>query len=300
MRAATRTSDDARRDLADQSEPVGRPPPRARGRRLPALAALLAAVAVEPAVSGPPQSLAGVRLEQRLGESVPREARFVDETAAEVTLSDYGGERPVILVPVFYRCPMLCTQVLNALIRATERLDFRAGERFDVVVFSIDPREGPDLASQKKLSYFRRRMSDASHRGWHFLTGAESEIHELTRAIGFHYTYDPATDQFAHPAAIAVLTPTGRVSRYLTGVDYDTGDLRLALLEASQGSIGSVADRIILRCYRYDPSTGRYGFAVMSAVRAGGAMTVIALAAAVLLLNRRRRAPALREAERRA
>lgn len=232
-------------------------------------------------------TLSRVALTQRVGESVPLELTFRDEAGRLTALRELMSDRPVILVPVFYRCPMLCTQVLNALLRAVQELTLSAGSDYEVIVFSIDARETPTLAAQKKLAYLRHVRDPAMRAGWHFLTGEREAIDRLCEAIGYRYAYDAARDQFAHPAAAVILTPDGRISRYVVGLDYSPRDLRLSLVESSEGRIGSVVDRVLLRCYAYDPASGRYGFAVMNALRIGGALTLLGLAGLVGFLRRR-------------
>jgi len=234
--------------------------------------------------------LNSVRLDQRLGETVPHDVHFRDEKGHTVALGDFLGDRPVVLVPVFYRCKMLCTQILSALVRNTAGQTLNPGKDFNVVAFSIDPRETPELALENKLRYLKELPRPAARHGWHFLVGSQDSIQRLTDAIGYRYSYDKKLDQFAHPAAIVVLTPDGVVSRYLVGLDYKPKDLHLSLVEASNGSVGSFVDHVLLRCYCYNPETGRYGFAIMSALRLGGALTVAALAGGIYLMMRRRRA----------
>lgn len=233
--------------------------------------------------------LNSVRLDQRLGETVPKDVRFVNEKGDEVAISEYFTGRPVVLVPVFYRCPMLCTQILSALVRTTAGQSLNPGEDFTVVVFSIDPRETPGLAIEKKLQYLKQIPRPAARHGWHFLVGQQESIQRLTESIGYHYAYDKERDQFAHPAAITILTPDGVISRYLVGLDYTPKDLRLSLVEASDGAIGDFVDQVLLRCYCYDPESGRYGFAIMTALRLGGALTIATLGAAILWMSLRRR-----------
>jgi protein SCO1/2 len=230
-----------------------------------------------------PVLLREVGIDQRLGARVPLGARFRDEAGAEVALGRYFGARPVVLALVYYECPMLCTQVLNGLVAAAKTLSFDAGREFDVVVVSFDPRETPALARAKKETYVRRYGRPRTAGAWHFLTGGDPAIASLTRAVGFRYAYDAAAAQFAHAAAVAVLTPDGRIARYLFGIEYAPRDLRLALVEAGGGRIGSAID------YHYDPSTGVYGLAALNLVRAGGAATALLVGGYVLLSLRRER-----------
>jgi len=230
-----------------------------------------------------------VRLDPRLGDQVPLDVSLNDESGDSIKLANLVDRRPVVLVPAYYRCPMLCTLVISALVDTVAEVELKPGADFQIVVFSIDPRETPSLASEKKLNYLRRFGRNDTQDGWHFLTAKQDAIEQITNALGYGYAYDPENDQFAHPAAIAVLTPDGQIARYLLGLDYQPRDLRLALVEASQGRIGDFVDQIVLRCYHYDPARGRYGFAIMSAIRIAGAMTVLALGGAVMIMRRRMR-----------
>lgn len=232
--------------------------------------------------SAPPASqrlnmLENVRFDQNLDARLPLDLPFVDETGRTVRLGDYFGERPVILALVYYECPMLCTQVLNGLVSALGVLDFDAGRDFDVVALSFDPGESAALASAKKDAYMARYGRPGTEGGWHFLTGAEADIRQVTDAVGFEYAYDPAIDQYAHAAGITLLTPDGRVSRYFFGIEYAPRDLRLGLVETAEGRIGSVVDQVLLFCYHYDPTTGKYGLLTMNLVRGAGVLFLLAL-----------------------
>ncbi len=231
-----------------------------------------------------------VGIDQRLGEGIPLDTPFVDEAGRDVRIGDYFGARPVVLALVYYECPMLCTQVLNGLVGSLEALSFTPGREFEVVVISFDPGETPALAAQKKTSYLQRYDRDGAGPGVHFLTGRQTSVDAVTRAVGFRYAYDAAIDQYAHPAAITVLTPEGRVSRYLFGIEFAPRDMKLALIEAADHQIGSALDQALLFCYHYDPATGTYGFAVMNMVRVAGLLTVgIAGTLIVSSLRRERR-----------
>lgn len=239
----------------------------------------------------PPQ-LRGVDFEQRLGAQVPLELPFRDEAGRRVRLGDYFHDRPVILVLAYYRCPMLCTRVLNGLVRTMLDLDFNAGREFEVVTVSFDPRETPPLAAAKKKSYLERYGRPGAEDGWHFLTGEEASIKALTENVGFHYTYDAKNDQFAHPSGIMVLTPGGKISKYFYDIKYSKTDLRLGLVEASENRIGSPVDKILLFCFHYDPSVGRYGVVIMNVIRLGGVLTILGIGTLVgfLWVQERRRA----------
>ncbi len=214
---------------------------------------------------------------QKLGNQVPLDAPFVDENGKDVTLRDYFGKRPVVLALVYYECPMLCTQVLNGVFSTMSAMSFTAGSDFDLLVISFDPGETPALALQKKNAYFERYRRPGSESGMHFLTGRPDAIKQITDAVGFKYAYDPAIDQFAHPALLTVLTTGGQVSKYLYGIEFAPRDLRLALTEAGQGTVGTAVDQALLYCYHYDPETGKYGFVIMNVVRLGGILTVALL-----------------------
>lgn len=244
---------------------------------------------VEPGdpTSARPGILSRIAIDQRIGHQVPSDIPFVDENGRDVMLGDYFGKRPVVLALVYYECPMLCTQVLNGLVSALGVLNFEAGREFDVVAVSFNPKEGPGLASQKKAAYLERYGRPKSAAGWHFLTGSQASIDRLTDAVGFRYEYDEKIGQFAHGAAIEVLTPKGAIAKYFYGIEYSPRDLRLGLIEASDERIGSVVDDVLLFCYHYDPSSGKYGTSILRMVRAGGVLTVLAFAIFLTLSLRR-------------
>jgi protein SCO1/2 len=246
---------------------------------LAAAASARAQDAVSQKPSGPPASekppmLRDVGIDQRLDQPLPLELAFRDEDGRNVRLGEYFGARPVVVALVYYECPMLCTQVLNGLVSALGVVSLDAGRDFDVVAVSFDPREGPELAHAKKQAYLERYGRPQTAAGWHFLTGTPDSIERLTKAVGFRYRYDEDQNQFAHAAAIAVVTPDGVISRYFYGIEYPPRDLRLGIVEASAGRVGSLADQMLLLCYHYDPSTGRYGFIALTLVRIGGLLTV--------------------------
>jgi len=260
-----------------------------------ALAASTAAYAqnpgglVEPGAptSSRPGILSKIKIDQRIGYQVPLDIPFVDENGRQVKLGDYFGKRPVVLALVYYECPMLCTQVLNGLVSAIGVLNFEAGREFDVVAVSFNPKEGPGLAAQKKAAYVERYGRPQTAGGWHFLTGSQESISRLTDAVGFRYEYDEKIGQFAHGAAIEVLTPKGTIAKYYYGIEYSPRDLRLGLIEASDERIGTVVDDVLLFCYHYDPSTGTYGATVLGIVRAGAIATVLAFAVFLTVSLRR-------------
>jgi protein SCO1/2 len=237
--------------------------------------------------SARPGILSKIAIDQRIGHQVPPDIPFVDEKGQPVKIGDFFGKRPVVLALVYYECPMLCTQVLNGLVSALGVLNFDAGREFDVVAVSFNPKEGPGLASQKKANYVERYGRPGAAGGWHFLTGSQESIARLTDAVGFQYAYDPKIGQYAHGAAIEVLTPKGTIAKYFYGIEYSPRDLRLGLIEASDERIGSVVDDVLLFCYHYDPSTGTYGASVLALVRAGAIATVLAFAAFLTVSLRR-------------
>ena len=236
-----------------------------------------------------PRSLEGVGFDQKLNEPLPLDLTFRDEAGRSICLGEYFHGKPVILVLAYYRCPMLCTQVLNGLVRGMLDIPFKAGRDFEVVTVSFDPRETPEMAAAKKQTYLERYGRPGSANGWHFLTGAEGEIKRLTDAVGFRYRYDARHDQYAHAGGIVLLTPTGKVSRYFYDVRFSPRDLRLGLVEASENRIGSLADQVLLFCFHYDPEEGRYGPAVMRLVRLGGVLTVLSIAIFTVVLWRKER-----------
>lgn len=234
-----------------------------------------------------PEALQAVRFDQRLGERVPLDAPFHDHLGHRVTLGDALEGKPTVLVLAYYRCPMLCSLVLRELVETLRRIEYDVGDRFNVVVVSIDPREEPATAAATRRTLIAKYGRAGSDGGWRLLTGAEASSRSVADAVGFGYAYDAASDQYAHPAGIVVLTPTGEVSRYLLGVDYPARDLRLALIEASQRKIGSPVDAFLLRCFHYDPNTGRYTLAVMNVIRGAGVATLAVLGGFVTWALRR-------------
>jgi protein SCO1/2 len=236
-----------------------------------------------------PGVLQEVGFDQHLGETIPLDLAFTDETGRSVRLSDYFGKKPVVLSLVYYKCPMLCTISLNGLAGALEVLSFVPGQEFEVVTVSFDPSETPQLAAAKKSAYMARYKRPEAHAGWHFLTGPKQSVEALTRAVGFRYVWDEATKQFAHPAGLLVLTPEGKISHYLFGVEYAPKDLRLALVAAAGGKIGNAADQLLLYCYQYDPQTGSYSASILNLVRLLGALTVLGLGVFIVTASRKRR-----------
>lgn len=249
---------------------------------------LLADPAVGPRAA-PENLFQRVGFDQRLGERLPLETLFTDANGRTVQLGDYFGTRPVVLVLGYYGCPNLCGVTWQGLLETVRRLDLDVGDAFDVVALSIDPREGPGLAAEKRASVTGDYARPGTERGWHLLTGSEAEIRRVTDAAGFRYLYDPELQQYAHAAGLVVVAPDGVVSRYLFGVRFPSTDLRLAVVESSEGRVGSVVDQLLLLCYHYDPTTGRYGLLINNVLRGAGALTVAALVALVVVSRRRER-----------
>jgi protein SCO1/2 len=234
--------------------------------------------------------LENVTFKQRLNTQMPLDAHFKDENGHDVTLGQYfDGRRPVVLAFVYYTCPMLCTQVMNGVSRAIKVLPFTPGEDFDVVFISFDARDKPETASAKKTALMNYWSMQNQSGAWHFLTGEEPQIKQVTSAAGFFYMWDEKTQQYAHLSGLLVLTPDGRLSRYFYGIEYSPKELRLALFESGEGHIGSLVDELLLYCYHYDPANGRYGAVVMNLVRLGGVLTVLAIAGFILLMRRQER-----------
>lgn len=223
-----------------------------------------------------------VGIDQKLDQNVPLNLTFNDENGRSVELGRYFGMQPVVLVLVYYECPMICNLVLQGVVKAFRVLQFEPGKEFQVVVASIDPKEKPELAAQKKENMLKEYKRPESEHGWHFLTGSEESIKALADSVGFRYVYDAETKQYAHAAGLTVLTPQGKISRYFYGTEFSAKDLRFALIEASQNKIGTLVDQFLLLCYHYDPSLGRYGFAIQNALRVGGALTLLVMGGLIL------------------
>lgn len=237
-----------------------------------------------------PAQLRDVGLDQQLGDTVPLDLRLRDETGARVHLRDYFHDQPVILTLAYTNCPNLCPLVLDGLFRALRALSLTVGEDFRVLTVSIDPHDTPEQAAALKHRYLQRYTRASAVHGWHVLTGDADAIQRLAQAVGFRYTYDPTQDQYAHASGIMILTPPGVLARYMFGVEYAPRDLRLALVEAAHGSIGTPIDQLLLYCYHYDPQTGKYGLVIMNVVRLAGLLTVLSLGALMgVMLWRERR-----------
>lgn len=234
-----------------------------------------------------PKYLDGVGIQQKLNAQVPLQAQFNDESGKPVTLGSYMTGRPAVLVLGYYTCPALCDRILHATVAAMRPLSLRPGRDFDVISISINPNETPSDAAEKRLNVVNMYTPGASLKGWHFLTGDERNIHLVADAVGYHYRYDPASKMFFHGAGIMVLTPEGRVARYLYGVYYEPKDLKLSLVEASNHKIGSPVDEILLFCCRYDAATGKYTLTVFRLLRVGAILTLVLLFGGILLSLRR-------------
>lgn len=233
-----------------------------------------------------PPGLKHVGIEQHLSDQIPADLMFRDESGKAVMLGDYFGKKPLILNMVYYRCPMLCNEVLTGVESALKVLKFDVGKEFDVLTVSFDPTDTPEIATTKKAEYIKRYNRANAATGWHFLTGSQESITALTNAAGFQYQYDPETKQFAHATAIMVLTPEGKIAQYYYGVEYPPKDLRLGLIQAADNKIGTAADQILLYCYHYDPDKGKYGPIVSRILKLSGLATILILGGFILVMVR--------------
>jgi len=239
-----------------------------------------------PAATMPPV-LQNVGFEPELNRQVPLDVPFQDESGRSVQLRDYFHRKPVVLAFVYYRCPMLCNQVQQGVVGALRMLSFNPGHDYEVAFISFDPRDTPEMAAEKKqaaLSRFGRRETES---GWRFLTGARESIDRVTEAANFRYSFSAKTNLFAHASGVLLLTPDGRISRYFYGVEYPGRDMRLGLVDASEGKIGTPIDHVLLFCYQYDPSTATYSAAILKLVRLGGVLTILCLVGGILIARRR-------------
>lgn len=246
----------------------------------------------DPAQSEPnglPQVLQEVGIKQRLGEQLPLDTEFQDENGNPVKLGEFFNKgRPVILALVYYECPMLCNEVLNGLTGSLKGISFDAGKDYDVVAISFDARENdkPGLAKNKKESYLTRYGRAGAENGWHFLTGTQNSIDAVTKAAGFSYVYDEKSNQFAHAGGIMMTTPEGVMSRYYYGIDYEPRQLKFGLMDSAQNKVGNPAEQLLLYCYHYDPSSGKYGLSVLKVMRLGGILTILGIAGMLFLFWR--------------
>lgn len=240
--------------------------------------------------NGLPKVLQEVGIDQKLGETLPLDTEFRDENGRTVKLGDYfNKDKPVVLALVYYECPMLCNQVLNGLTGSLKGISFDAGKEFDVVAISFDARENdkPELAKNKKASYLERYGRAKTENGWHFLTGKQEAIDKITSAVGFKYEWDEQANQFAHGSAIMVVTPEGKLSRYHYGIDYAPKDLKFSLMDSAKSNIGNPVEKLSLYCYHYDPSTGKYGLAILSILRLMAVATILGIGGMMLLYWRK-------------
>jgi protein SCO1/2 len=242
---------------------------------------------VGPTAATMPPALQNVGFEPQLNAQMPLDLPFRDESGRSVQLREYFGQKPVVLAFVYYGCPMLCSQVQQGVVGTLRMLSFNPGADYQVVFISFDSRETPDMAAEKKkvvVSHFRRSGTEA---GWHFLTGSEDSIGAATRAANFRYNFSPKTNLFAHASGVMVLTPDGRISRYFYGVEYPGRDMRLGLVEASAGKIGTPIDHVLLFCYQYDPTAATYSTAILRIIRLGGVLTILCIVGGILFFRRR-------------
>jgi len=235
--------------------------------------------------SNVPPAMSHVTFSQRLGEQLPLDAKFKDESGRDVVLGEYFGKKPVVLAFVYFQCPMLCPLVMNGISSALKVVPFTAGHEFDVVLISFDHRDTPEAANAKKRAHLQHWAVPETADGWHFLTGTEPEIQRVTSAAGFTYQWDEESQQFAHVSGVLVTTPDGRLSRYFYGVEFSPKDLRLALVDSGQGRLGSVVEELLLYCFHYDPSTGKYGAAFMNILRLGAVLTVGLILGFIVLMR---------------
>lgn len=244
------------------------------------LVLLLIGAHAEAQVTTPlPKELEGVDITEHPGGRIALDTTFFDEDSQMVKIGDYfKAGRPVVLTLNYFECPMLCTLILNGLVTAMQGMDWTPGKEFEVVTVSFNPAEGPTLASRKKATYMESYGHPGTEQGWRFLTGSQESIHAITGAVGFHYRWNAETRQFMHQAAIFVLTPDGRLSRYLYGVAFDPGTVRMSLLEAAGGKIGSPLNQVVMYCYEYDPKTGSYSLAALRVMQIGVGLSALALA----------------------
>jgi protein SCO1/2 len=240
-----------------------------------------------PTAATMPAALQNVGFEPPLNGQMPLDLSFRDETGRDVRLHDYFGQKPVVLAFVYYNCPMLCNQVQQGVVGTLRMLSFNPVRDYEVVFVSFDPRETPDMAAEKKkiaLTHFRRPETAS---GWHFLTGSKESIDAATHAANFRYSFDAKTNFFAHASGVMILTPDGRISRYFYGVEYPGRDMRLGLVEASAGKIGTPIDHVLLFCYHYDPTAATYSASILKIIRLAGVLTIVCIVSGILYFRRR-------------
>jgi protein SCO1/2 len=237
-------------------------------------------------VYAPSRLLQAVGISQKMGAQIPLDLPFADESGRDVTLRQYF-DKPVILALVYYQCPSLCNMVLNGVLSSVQGLDMTTGKQYEIIAVSFDPRETPQMAAAKKQTYLKDYKRQGAEQGWHFLTGPETSSKALAAAVGFRYVYDSMTNQYAHSSAIMILTPAGRVARYFYGIQYPPRDLRLGLVEASTERIGTPTDQVLLYCFHYDPTTGKYALVIMNVLRLAALITLGALVTFMIVMFRR-------------
>jgi protein SCO1/2 len=234
----------------------------------------------------PPQ-VRGVDVVEHLGEPLPLEARFLDEAGAEVRLGEVlPKDKPTLVTLVYYQCPMLCNLVINAQVSAMREVGLELGKDYEAVTVSIDPKDTPAQSQERRRKHLQA-MGKPESAPWHFLTGDEENIHKLSEALGFKYTYDESTKQYAHPAVVHVITPEASISRYLYGTAFPAQDMKLSLLEAAGGRVGTSFDRVVLSCFKYDTASRRYGFYVFGFIRTGAVLVFSALSVMLIYFWRR-------------
>jgi protein SCO1 len=237
--------------------------------------------------NGLPPALANVGFDPQLNKQIPLDAPFVDENGQPATIRQFAGKKPVVLAFVYFTCPMLCSQVEQSLVGTLKMISFNPGRDYDVVFVSFDPNDKPAEALQKKQEAMSRFARPDTANGWHFLTGTQESIDAVTKAANFRASYDPSTKLFGHASGILILTPDGRISRYFFGVEYPPSNVRLGLVDASSGKIGTPVDHLLLFCYQYDPSKGRYSATIMTVIRMGGVVTLFCMAIGFVIFRRR-------------
>jgi len=234
-----------------------------------------------------PPGLKNVGIQQNLNQPIPPDLMFQDDLGRSVRLGDLFGKRPIILNLVYYNCPMLCGEVLSGLENSLRMMSFNVGKEFDVITVSFDPAETPAMAAKKKAEFLGRYQRAGAEQGWHFLVGPKISVDALTKAAGFQYQYDEKTKQFAHAAAILILTPQGKIAQYYYGIEFPPKDLRLGLVEAGAGKIGNVVDQLLLYCYHYDPEQGKYSATILRVLRLAGIATMLFLGTFIFVMIRR-------------
>ena len=237
--------------------------------------------------SGLPAQLQNVGFAPQLNAQLPLDLSFRDESGRDVQLREYFGRKPVVLALVYYGCPMLCNQVEMGVVGSLKMLSFNAGRDYEVIFVSFDTRETPDMAAKKKVAAVSRYARPETASGWHFLTGKGEAVRALASAANFRYSFDEQHNLFAHASGIMLLTPDGRISRYFYGVEYPSRDVRLGLVDASAGKIGTPIDHLLLYCFQYNPETARYSATVLRIVRLGGILTILTIVAGILIFRRR-------------